>query len=314
MHAPRVVARGTLAVLLVAGSGACSTPSSPPAATLTVPPMPRAGSTAEPAGATAHAFHYDLVLAITDGATTTKTPFTLDVSDQAPGSASFAKNVVIGKSARADVGATVKGKITMQADVPRLDVDAAISFADTAGTVHRAAAQGGAPTPPSVATTLLETTQDGRQLRLTATPTASAALGAESDGPPDAWTADVTIAQTRGGASVKTSTLSLSPAGDAPAVAKTLESVPLSVSDGGVSPRQDIGSRVKATGRRHANGVALDFDLELSAVEAGGSAVRIRKIHARGPLMAPWDRPTKAFSAEDEGHRYEVTITPHARR
>jgi hypothetical protein len=248
------------------------------------------------------------VLTVTEGATTAKTSLSVDASESAPGEVSFGKNVVIGPgSARSDVGTRIKAKVTMEGNAPRLAVEMNHSGLDAKGAVYKAAANGSAVTPLGAATNVIDTTVDGRKVVLSATPVAGAELGAAS--PTTTCALDVAIVQ--GGAATKNTTLSLALSGDAPAMAKTGESVPLSVgADGGIgTPRQDTGSRVKTTGRAHANGVVLDFDLELSAVESATGPVAMRKVHLHGPVVVPFEKATKIFSAEENGQRYDVTAT-----
>jgi hypothetical protein len=231
-------------------------------------------------------------------------------SDGASGAVSLGKNVMIGGSNRSDVGAKITWQVTMRGDTPVLDAVALINDVDVAtGAVHRVIMKGAAPTPVGTSTVVVETTQDGKPYRLSATPTPAAALGAAS--PSGKHALDVAISHAGGGGPVSKTQLNVVLDGDAPGVAKQHETVPLVVRDGGVAtPRQDVGSRVKVVGHPRANGLELDFDLELSAIE-GTSPFVVRKIIAHGPVFAPFDQSTTAFTAEEDGHRYEVTVTPH---
>jgi hypothetical protein len=252
------------------------------------------------------------VLTAVEGKTTTRASFSLDLSDATPGSVWLGKNVSFAGGNRADVGARVKGRLTMQGDVPRLDVDAEISALDSTGKIRKASNHGSAATPLGTATVILEATDGGIQFRLTATPTAGAPLEPKTtEAATDSYVLDVAVAHTGPGAPATPTALTLKLAGDTPAIAKTGESVPLSAGDAGASARQDVGTRVKATG--HARGASLDVDLDLesSALETATPAARIRKIISRSAIIAPFDKPTTAFTAEDDGHHYTVTITPH---
>lgn len=278
-----------------------------------------------PAEAAAHAFHYDFALTITEGTTTQKTSFTLDVSDRMPGWASVAKNTPIGPAAvaiadggrpnfgiaRADVGTSVKAKLTMEGDVPHLDLDANISSLDTKGAVHRSSNKVNANTPVGTSVTLFDKTEEGRKYVLTATATAAASLGAPAPSGAGASQIDVVVTETGGGGAPKTTPLTLALMADTPATANSIQTIPLSVTDGGVSPRQDTGTRVKATAHPRASGLDLEFDLEMTSGEPGPAAMTIRKLTARGPVPATYEKPTKAFVAEDDGRRYEVTLTAH---
>jgi hypothetical protein len=68
---------------------------------------------------------------------------------------------------------------------------------------------------------------------------------------------------------------------------------------------------VKARGHARGDVLELLVEIEISALEQSAPAARIRKIVSRGPVNAPLERPTTAFTAEDEGQKYELTITPH---
>jgi len=298
---------GFVLLLSTAFLGGCGKSS----ASASSPPYSSADAGREP-----RVFHYDLVLWDAEGSPTTRTSFSLDVSEAAPGSVSLAKNVGIGGGNRADVGTTVTGRLTIEGDTPRLEIDAIISSVDGAGRVVRVTAHGAAVTPLGVATVVIDTVQDGKAYHLSATPTARPALGAkETDFARAPHAVDVKVTQTAGGAPTKTAALTLAIAGDTPAVATTRETVPLTSVSGRVAvARQDVGTRVKATAHPRAGGLDVDFDLELSAVEAGGAIALVRKIHAHGPLLVPFDQETTAFVGEEDGHRYEVTLTPRSSR
>ena len=301
-----------LVAALIAALVACSTPASAPsgapaapsAAPLVVPPAGSAPATPAPA----HAFRYELVLTGTEGTTTTRSSFALDVSDEAPSSIRFGKNVRIGNTNnRSDVGMTLKSRLTYESGTPRLDVEANVGWIDAAGKGHHYKTEGGARTPPGDTATIFDATQEGRQLRLTATPKPLPSMGTAGEGPvKDAYIAEVALSHSEGITTAKASTLSLSLTGGAVAVAKTVDTIPLSVSDAGVMPRIDIGTRVKASAHPHGTGVVLDLDLEVSGVEPNAET---RKITLHGPFFAPLDSATTAFSAEEDGHRYVVTIT-----
>jgi hypothetical protein len=282
-----------------------------PAATTSAPAAASAAPPPAPAAAQVRALHYDLVLSTVEGKTTKTASFSLDLSDATPGSVAFAKNVSLAGGSRADVGAKVKGRLTMQGDAPRLDVDAEITALDSTGKIRKASTHGGSATPLGTGTVVLEQTDGGMQFRLTATPTAGApAEPKTAETASDTYVLDVAVAHTGPGAPATPTALTLKLAGDAPAMAKSGESVPLSVGDAGASARQDVGTRVKATG--HARGASLDvdFDFESSATETATPAARIRKITSRSAIIAPFDKPTTAFTGEEDGHRYTVTITP----
>jgi hypothetical protein len=293
-------------------SGASKT--SPSATTSTATPV---ASSAQPAvltlpttGASAKVFHYDL--AITGPTETVKV--TLDASDASTGSVSFGKNVMLGAGTRSDVGSTVKGKVTMQAagDIPVLDLDATIGSVDPAtNKVLKAALKGSAPTPLGQSTVVINTTQDGKTYKITATPSSLMGVVGSVEPPGATYVVDVGVTYLAGNAPSKKTSLSFNMTAETPAVAKQSENVPLQVVDGSVAvARQDTGTRVKAVAHPHTSGLELDFDLELSAAESAPLGVSIRKITSRGPVLAPFDKPTTAFSAEDNGNRYEVTITP----
>jgi hypothetical protein len=250
------------------------------------------------------------VLARTEGATTTRASFSLDLSDATPGAVTIAKNVSVSPTSRADVGAHVKARLSMQGTTPRLDVDVDISSADPTGKLRHATLQGAAPTPAGAATVLLDAKDNGAQVLLTATPSATITLEGAADPSSAAYDLDVVVAHTGPGAPAKPTALTLKLLGDAPAIARVGESVPLSVGDAGATARQDVGTRVKVTGHGRGTSLELDFDLETSAVEQSSPAMRSRKIISRGHLVAPFDRETVAFSGEDDGHRYVVKLTP----
>ncbi len=277
-----------------------------------VPSGPAASALSSPTSA-ARAFHYDLVLHTTDGKTTARAAFSVDLSDTTLGSVSFAKNVSFVGGSRADVGTKVKCRLTMQGDVPQLDVEAETSVLDATGKIRKASSHGTTPTPVGTATVLLESSDGGMQFKLSATPTASAPLEPKAtEAPGAAYVVDVSIAHTGDGAAAAPTTLTLNLSGDAPAIAKAGANVALVVGDAGVSSaRQDVGSRMKATGHARGTSLDLDFDFESSAIESATPSARIRKMTAHGALVAPFDKPTTAFTGEEDGHRYTVTVTPH---
>jgi hypothetical protein len=285
--------------------------SASPVASLTAPtaqPSPSSSSSPSSSGtAEPKVFHYDLVIA---GPETIKV--SLDASDAATGSVSFGKNVVLGSGNRSDVGSTIKGKVTMQGDIPVLDLDATIGSVDAAiNKVQKASLKGSAPTPLGQSTVVIDTTQDGKAYKITATPAAATAAAIGTPSPGGNFVVDVGVTYLTGSAPAKKTSLSFNMAAETPATAKQGESVPLVVADGGVAiPRQDTGTRVKAVAHPHTNGLALDFDLELSGTETATLGMSIRRITVRGPVLAAFDKPTTAFSADDNGHRYEVTVTP----
>jgi hypothetical protein len=307
--------------LLLLTASACSAPQAPPApaavsatpsATAAATPAPAVASPPPAAAAAGRTVHYDLVLTAVEGKTTTRASFSLDLSDSTPGSVWLMKNVSFAGGNRADVGAKVKGRLTMQGDVPRLDVDAEISALDSTGKIRKASNHGSAATPLGTATVILEATDGGVQLRLTATPTAGAPLEPKTtEAATDSYVLDVAVAHTGPGAPATPTALTLKLAGDTPAIAKTGESVPLSAGDAGASARQDVGTRVKATGHARGASLEVDLDLESSALETATPAARIRKIISHAAIVAPFDKSTTAFTAEEDGHRYTVTLTPH---
>ena len=303
MIRPILVATFLSSVLI----SACHAEANSPTTILTPP-----ADAAPAADAAPHTFHYDLVLASTEGSATTTASFSLDVSDVAPGSVSFARNVSVGAASRADVGAKVKGRITMQAGAPRLEVEVAVASVDAAGKVQHTTTQGAAVTPVGAATVVFDASEGGKQLRLTATPTAAASLGTPAaDGPNDKFVLDVAISHTGPGVPQKTSSLTLELAGNAPAVASASENLSLSAGDAGATARQDVGTRVKATGHVRGPNLEVDFDLEMSAIEPASPVARVRKILSHAQVIAPFDKATTAFAGEEDGHRYEVILTPH---
>jgi hypothetical protein len=260
----------------------------------------------------ARAFHYDLALTITEGSMTTKSAFALDVAEGHPATARLGKNVTIeNTNNRSDVGSKVKGNLTMDGDVPKLDIDAEISALDSANKVFKLAQKGTAATPVGKATTVLDTTDGGRHVTLTATPTAAPEIGGEAKATGTA-TLDI-VAAHAGGAQPKSTTLSAAITGDAPAVASKIDTAPLQVVDGGVaSPRLDTGTRVKVTVEGHSGGMALDFNVEMSDVEPSSTpAMRIRKITSSGRALVPWEQPTQLLTADEDANRYSVTVTLH---
>jgi hypothetical protein len=283
-----------------ATSNAKASPAADPASSAAPAPAPSA--------AAPHVFRYELVLVGPASAAAAR-KFSMVVSDAAPGSVSVGKNVMISGGNRSDVGVKIHWQVTMRGDTPVLDVDAQISDVDATGKVHRVAMKGGAATPTGTSTLVVEATQDGQHYQLNATPTAVAALGGPE--PSGKHVVDVAFAHAGGGGPSK-SQLDLTLEGDAAAVAKHTETVPLVVgSDGGIAvPRLDVGTRAKAVGHPRTRGLDLDLDLELSAVEAG-APLAIRKIITHGPVFAPFDEATMAFATEEGGHRYEVTVTAH---
>jgi hypothetical protein len=301
--------------LLLLTVGACNDPQASPTpvtatATATVPPI---ATTAAPAAAApGRAFHYDLELSTIEGKTTTRASFSLDLSDTTPASMTFAKNVALGGGARSDVGARVKGRLTMEGDAPRLDVDVEISALDSTGKIRKASNHGASVTPLGTATVILDQADNGLQFRLTATPTAGAPLEPKTtESASDSYVLDVTVAHTGTGAPAAPTALQLKLSGDTPAIAKAGQSVPLTAGDAGATQRQDVGTRVKATGHARGASLEVDLDFEASAIEPATPATRIRKITSRALLIAPFDKPTTALTAEEDGHRYTVTITPH---
>jgi hypothetical protein len=291
-------------ILSIAGCDTKTSATSPSSASATVSAIPSASA----ATATAQAFHYDLLLTVTEGSTTTKTALSVDASESVPGEVSFGKNVVIGGgNARSDVGTRIKAKVTMEGSVPRLAVEMSHSGLDPKGAVYKVSLNGAAATPLGNTTNVIDAGVEGRKVVLSATPSAALDLGAAA--PSTSLSLDVAIAQT--GATTKNTALSLAVTGDTPALAKTGESVPLGVGpDGGIgTPRQDTGSRVKTTARAHANGAVLEMDLEVSAAEGTSGPAVIRKLRMHGPVAVMFDKPTKIFTADDNGQRYEVTAT-----
>jgi len=275
-------------------------------------PAPAVATTASAAvtASKAHAFHYDLALTITEGAATTKSSFSLDIAEGRPATARLGKNVMISEHARSDLGSRLKGDLTMEGDVPKLDIDAEISALDSASKVFRVSQKGTAATPLGKATTVLEATDGGRHVVLTATPSAALDLGAEAKA---TGTAALDIVATHaGGAQPKTTSLSATITGDAPAVASKVETVPLQVVDGGVaSPRMDTGTRVKVIAESHSGGMALDFNIEMSDIEPGTPAARVRKITSTGRALVPWDQPTSLLTADEDANRYTIVVTLH---
>lgn len=299
-----------VAALGVGALMGCDTTSKPPPApALSVPTMPGSGGTgagSTPAEATVpHVYRYDLVL--TFGVPKTRILFSVAVSDTSPGSVSFAKNVVLRGSNRADVGASVKAKVTMEGSTPKLDLETEISAVDANGRVVRASPHGAAVTPLGTTTVVLDTEEAGKEVRVTATPSIVAVDAAKPRTAPP-WQLDVIVAEGPETSPTKASPLLLTLVNDAPVVASKSDNVPLTTTDAGASPRQSVGTRVKASARPHGGGLELDFDLELSAIENGAAGARVRKIRAHGPLLVPLDAPIVAFVGEEDGARYEVKL------
>jgi hypothetical protein len=293
--------RASYLVIAIAALG-CNSPSEPAPAAPSAPSAPAAIT------AKVHAFHYDVVVTTTEGTAKSETKFSLDLADGKEGSASVAKNIIIGANARSDVGTKVKAKLTMEGEVPKLELDVAMSAVDAAGKVYRLTPKGAAATPLGKATTIIAADESGKHIELSATPSASTELGAEAK-LAGAAAFDVTAS-----AGAESKALSLSLAGDAPVVANQRETKPLVVGDGGavVTPRQDTGTRVKVSAfAPRADGIALDFDIEISAVEPATPAARIRKIMASGRAFVPYEKEAKLFTADEDGQRYSITGTLH---
>lgn len=297
---------------------ACETKAAPSAPTpaLGVPAMPASVARAAPADAAgAHFLRYDLVLAVSGGAgASTRSTFSVDVSDASPGSVTFAKNVVVSGSSRADVGSNVKARVTMEGATPRLELEAEISGVDASGKIYRMSPRGAASTPLETPTVVIDSDEGGSKLRVTATPVATTAPSTRETNKPAApvtppWTLDVVVVEGPTTSPTKISPLHLVLTNDAPVVVNKSESVPLSTAGSGASARQTVGSRVKASARPHGAGLEIDFDLEVSAVEPSTSGTRVRKIRAHGPVLATFDTPAIAFVGEDDGARYEVRVT-----
>jgi hypothetical protein len=298
--------------LLLLTTSACNesqATQTPVSATATVTPV---ASQAAPVVSARRLVHYDLVLTTTEGTATSRVAFSLDLSDASPGTVVLGKNVTFAGNGRADVGTKVKGRLTMQGDAPRLEVDAEIAALDSTNKLRKVLGQGGSSTPLGTSTVLLDSTDNGIQFRLTGTPTMSAPPESKTAEPPsDTYVLEVTAVHTGQGAPATPTVLTLKLAGDTPAIAKAMESVSLVQGDAGASPRQDVGTRVKATGYARGGSLDLDLDLEWSAMESAVPATRVRKLTSRAAIAAPFDRPTTAFTAEEDGHRYTVTVTPH---
>lgn len=257
------------------------------------------------------AFHYDFVLTITEGATKTNSRFSLELAEGKGGAVNLGKNVMLSSNARSDMGSRLKANLTMEGDTPKLDVATEISGPDAVTKIFRASPKGAAATPLGKATTVIDATENGRHIELSATATAAADLG--EDAKAAGGTAlDITGTHT-GGTEPKTVPLSLTINGDQPAVANKTESRPLQVVDGGVgAPRQDTGTRVKVKGAEaHANGMAFDYEIEVSDVEPANPALRIRKITASGRANVPYDKPTSLLSAEEDAQQYGISVTLH---
>jgi len=301
----------TLWIVAVFAGGAvmgCDTASKPPPApALAVPALP--GSTGPgptpPDAMSPHVYRYELVLTFGGGvAPKTRMLFSVGVSEASPGSASFAKNVGVRGSDRADVGARVKAKITMEGSTPKLDLETEIYAVDLNGKALRLSPHGAAVTPLGTATVVLDTEEMGEEVRVTATPSIVAIdAGKPRSAPP--WQLDVVVAEGPETSPTKAVPLLLTLVNDAPVVASKSDNVPLIA---GGAPRQSVGTRVKASARPHGAGLELDFDFELSAIENGTTGASIRKIRTHGPLLAPLDTPVVAFVGEEDGARYEVKL------
>lgn len=89
--------------------------------------------------------------------------------------------------------------------------------------------------------------------------------------------------------------------------------IPGATSGPHLSPRQDVGLKVKAHIQPFANGgddFLMDVDLELSAVEASTPVATIRKVTARGAAVAVAGKSTLIVSLDDDKRHYELTVTP----
>lgn len=300
-------------VLSFLATAACDrTPSPATSSTLVVPPL---ASSARAEAPTRNTYRYDLQLAVTGGGATTASSFSVSVSETSPGSVSFARNALGAGGARYDVGVSVKARLTMSGAEPRLAVEAVISSLDASGKPFRTTVEGAAATPIDKTSAIIDAMEGGRHVILSATPAAPIDLGPSTStttaGPTPTHALDVVLVEGPAAKPSKLTPLVLQLEGDAPAIAKKSESVPLTVSDGGVAtPRQDTGVRVKTSARPRSAGLELDFDFEASVVEAPTS---IRKMMLRGPFAVPFDKKTTLLVAEEDNHRYEVVVTAHRR-
>lgn len=80
-----------------------------------------------------------------------------------------------------------------------------------------------------------------------------------------------------------------------------------------MSPRQDVGLKVKAHLQPFQNGgddLLLDVELELSAVEGGNPVATIRKITARGAAVVAGGKSALIVSLDEDKRHYELTVTP----
>jgi hypothetical protein len=80
-----------------------------------------------------------------------------------------------------------------------------------------------------------------------------------------------------------------------------------------MTPRQDVGLKVKAHIQPFANGgddFLMDVDLELSAVDSGTPVSSIRKLTARGAAVAMGGKSSMIVSLDDDKWHYELTVTP----
>jgi len=83
--------------------------------------------------------------------------------------------------------------------------------------------------------------------------------------------------------------------------------VPLVATTTMVSPRQDVGLRVRAHYWVHDDDLLLAVDSEMSALEA---PAEIRKIVARSDALAPVGKSTLVTSLDDDAKHYQLSVTP----
>ena len=75
----------------------------------------------------------------------------------------------------------------------------------------------------------------------------------------------------------------------------------------GASPRQDVGTKVKAQFRTTGDDVLLDVTVEMSTFDP---PTTVRKMVAKGSALASVGKPALVTSLDDANKRYQLTVTP----
>jgi len=83
--------------------------------------------------------------------------------------------------------------------------------------------------------------------------------------------------------------------------------VPLTATPNVVSPRQDVGLKVRARYSMRGDDLLLAVETELSAVDGASD---IRKLVTRGDALAHPGKSTLVASLDDDHKRYELDVTP----